>query len=231
MTAARTAKPLTAYGPNQLADRLGLLLWQRDRAIAAGDIPAPDRADGKWSAAVVDELAARAAEIRVRAGTIPDCGAHLAAEHLSCQLGVDITAAGVRHLRDTGRLEVVDSYREHALYDGRVIEAWTDTAALVEAERLGRETERRQDVVDGPAAVAMLDARPVDLSHLVRAGLLRPARHARGRYGTRVPLYRIGDIEDLAASDRVDWVAVRATPKGRPSPLAKLPDAPKGVSR
>ncbi len=37
-----------------------------------------------------------------------------------------------------------------------------------------------------------------------------------------VPLYRTGDLEDLAAHPGIDWQAIRSTPKGRRSPLAGL---------
>jgi len=40
-----------------------------------------------------------------------------------------------------------------------------------------------------------------------------------------VPL-RTGDLDDLAARAGIAWQAVRATPPGRPSPLAALPSAP-----
>jgi hypothetical protein len=41
-----------------------------------------------------------------------------------------------------------------------------------------------------------------------------------------VPLYRTGDLDDLAALTDIDWTAVRATPAGHRSPLAALPTAP-----
>ncbi|MGW7603159.1 hypothetical protein [Streptomyces antimycoticus] len=37
-----------------------------------------------------------------------------------------------------------------------------------------------------------------------------------------VPLFRRGDLDVLLHHPAIDWTAVRATPRGRPSPLARL---------
>ncbi|MFI1331008.1 hypothetical protein ACH4U7_12885 [Streptomyces sp. NPDC020845] len=36
-------------------------------------------------------------------------------------------------------------------------------------------------------------------------------------------LYRLADLELLLAHPAIDWDEIRTTPKGRPSPLARLP--------
>ncbi|WP_329292860.1 hypothetical protein [Streptomyces sp. NBC_01455] len=46
-----------------------------------------------------------------------------------------------------------------------------------------------------------------------------------------VPLYRQADLDRLARSRRVDWAAVRATPKGHRSPLAGAPHPEEADSR
>jgi hypothetical protein len=213
-----TPKPLTAYGPLQLAERLGLTIWQRDRALAAGDIPPPDRAGGKWSAKVVDGLAERALEIASRAGWLPDCGAWRAAEYLSDRLGVVITADAIQELRRAGHLTPIGKFKGAHLYDGRVIAVWTDADALVEAERVGKMLTTEQ-------AIVRMKLRDSDFAHLIRAGLLRPRGFARGQWASTVALYRTGDIDDLLASDAIDWAAVQSTPRRRRSLLADLPTA------
>ncbi|MGJ5899387.1 hypothetical protein ACSCBZ_46730 [Streptomyces niveiscabiei] len=66
--------------------------------------------------------------------------------------------------------------------------------------------------------------RPVDLDHLVRAGLLTHADTAVSpTYKVVIKLYRQADLEHVQRLRRIDWHAVRATPPGRPSPLAQLP--------
>ena len=66
-------------------------------------------------------------------------------------------------------------------------------------------------------------------------GLLQPAGWGHGPYDRRdtcsVPLYRTGNLDDLAASTDIDWQAVRSTPAGRRSPLAALPAARVGCPR
>lgn len=59
---------------------------------------------------------------------------------------------------------------------------------------------------------------------------LRPATYVHGRYQPRrtapaVALYRLGDLDVLLAHPAIDWEEVPATPKGRPSALARLTTA------
>ena len=56
---------------------------------------------------------------------------------LSRRLGLEVTADGVEELARRGLLPVTGSYKEHALYDGRALEAFTDTGAAAEATRAG----------------------------------------------------------------------------------------------
>jgi hypothetical protein len=204
------------YGPVQLAVFLGLEPWQFARARQGGLIGAPDRTRGRWSEQAAAGARARIGDIVAAAGQIPDLGAWRAAEILSARLGVIVTADGVAELARRGLLTVAGWYKGWPLYDGRVLEAFADDAAAVEASRAGQLRIRRSD-----------------FDHLTRAGLLTPAEYGRGLYDRRdrcsVPLYRTGDLDDLAARPGIDWAAVRATPPGRRSPLAALP-APAGGS-
>lgn len=82
-------------------------------------------------------------------------------------------------------------------------------------------------------AAEYLRIRRADLGHLIRAGLLTPAGWAHGPFDRRdtrsVPLYRTADLditEYTLTACGIDWDTVRATPKGRRSLLASLPDAP-----
>ncbi|MGO4636102.1 hypothetical protein AB4225_35065 [Streptomyces sp. 2RAF24] len=54
-----------------------------------------------------------------------------------------------------------------------------------------------------------------------RAGALR-SRHQPRSWAPSVPLYRLGDLDVLLAHPAIDWQEIRATPKGRPSALARL---------
>lgn len=122
---------------------------------------------------------------------MPDVGAVRAAEVLSGRLGLVVTADGVEELARRGLLPVTGYYKDHALYDGRALEAFTDTAAAADATWGGHLRTAGQ-------AAAYLRIRRSDLGHLTRPGILRPVKHGRGPFDRRgqasVPLYRTGDL-------------------------------------
>jgi len=138
---------------------------------------------------------------------------------LSRRLGLEVTADGVEELARRDLLSIIGSYKQHALYDGRALEAFTDTGAAAEATRTGRLRTADQ-------AAGYLRVRRSDLNHLTRSGVLEPVKYGHGpwdrRNETSVPLYRTGDLDQLTARPDIDWAAVRATLPGRRSPLADL---------
>jgi hypothetical protein len=154
--------------------------------------------------------------------TVPDLGAVRTAEVLSARLGVTVTGDGVEELACRGLIPVTGSYKGYALYDGRVLEAFTDSAAAVEACRADQLRTAAQ-------AAAYLRIRRSDLNHLIRARVLKPAKWGRGPWDRRdtvsVPLYRTADLDGLLTRSDVDWQAVRSVPAGRSSLLADLAEA------
>ena len=210
------------FGPVQLATYLGLDQWQLGRAVDAGLIPGPDRSRGRWSAPLAGAALASIGVIRAAAGSIPDLGAVRAAGVLSRRLGRQVTADGVEELARRGLLPVAGSCKDHRLYDGRALEAFTETGAAADATRAGRLRTADQ-------AAACLRIRRSDLNHLTRSGVLKPVKYGHGpwdrRNQTSVPLYRTSDLDQLTARPGIDWAAVRATPPGRPSPLAAIAEA------
>jgi hypothetical protein len=210
------------YGPVQLATFLGLERWQLDRALDAGLIPGPDRPRDRWSAGVAEAARARIDQIRTAAGSVPDLGAIRAAEALSVRLGAVVTGNGVEELARRGLVLIVGHYKGYPLYDGRALEAFTDVAAAIKATWAGH-------LRTAGESAAYLRIRRSDLDHLVRAGLLAPVSWGHGPFDRRntfsVPLYRTGDLDDLATRPDINWAAVRAVQAGRRSPLATLPTA------
>jgi hypothetical protein len=210
------------HGPVQLATFLGLERWQLDRALAASLIPGPDRPRGRWSAEAAGTALTRIGEIRAAAGSVPGLGAVRAAEVLSLRLGAVVTGNGVAELARRGLIPVAGSYKGYPLYDGRALEAFTDVAAAIEATWAGH-------LRTADESAAYLRIRRSDLDHLVRAGLLAPANWGHGPFDRRdtfsVPLYRTGDLDDLAMRTDINWAAVRVVQAGRRSPLAALPTA------
>jgi hypothetical protein len=160
--------------------------------------------------------------------TIPDLGAVRAAEVLTGRLGTPVNSDGIAELGRRGLIPVTGDYKGFPLYDGRALETFTDLSAVAEANRAGQLRTADQ-------AARYLSIRRADLDHLTRAGLLVPAGWGHGPYDRRstysVALYRTADLDGLAAVPGVDWDAVRATPKGHRSPLARLPGAPRQRAR
>ncbi len=220
----------TRYGPLQLCDALGLTPGQRDRARQQGIIPAPDAPNGKWLGTTVRRLAAARVGIVRSVGAVPDVGAAKAAEYLAARLGIEVDPDALPELARRGRILVVDAVDKYhgsfPVYCGRALENWPtgpDAVAEVQAANVDGELLTADRVAD------RLNITRTGLAHLVRLGWLEPVDWARGPHTPRsrphdVPLYRMGDVTDLLRSDAIDWNAVWATPKGKRSPLAALPD-------
>ena len=208
------------YGPVQFPDRLGLPLWAFERALHDGLIPAADPVTGRWPASVVDAAVARLDQIRAAVGTLPDMGAGRAADVLSARFGTDVDPDVLLELDRTGLVPCTGNYKGYPLYDGRALERFTDRQALDQAMTAGRLLTRGQ-------AAGYLQVRRSDVSHLVKAHWLEPVTWVRSgwqprRSAPQVPLFRAADLDVLLTHPAIDWDAVRATPPGRPSPLAKL---------
>ena len=107
----------------------------------------PDQARGRWFAAAAAAALARAGQIRAAAGSVPDLGAVRAAGVLSGRLGVALTADGVEELARRGLLPATGYYKGFPVYDGRVLEAFTDAAAAAEATRAGQLRTAAQSAV------------------------------------------------------------------------------------
>ena len=215
---------LRDYGPMQAAQRLQLEPFQIERAVAAGLVPAPNPRTGRWLAAVIDGVAGRTDAIVAAVGTVPHLGAVRAAEVLTQRLGVEVTADAVLELHRVGLLDRVGEFRGQPLYDGRQVEAFTDTDALARAGRDGQLLTRAE-------AADRLGVRRVDIEHLIRAGLLTVAAWGTSEWSNEVPLLRASDLDTLHDDPRIDWPAVRATKPGRPSPLRALAAAAGGDGR
>jgi hypothetical protein len=217
----RARKPRD-YGPRQFPDAIGLTGWEFARALDDGIIPHAG-ANGRWPADVVDDARERITEIRNKIGDVPDLGASRAAEVIADRLGTDVDPDTIVELARRGHLHPAGDYKGHQLYSGRDIAAFRDRQVLDTAARTGRQHDRT-------AAAAYLNIRPADLEHLISSQWLTPITWVHSGWQRRrdvpaVPLFRTGDLDVLLAHPAIDWDEVRATPRGRPSSLAKLPRA------
>lgn len=206
-----------------MSDRTALRRFQVQRALDAGLVPPPDRARG-WSAAVVNDIAARVEQIREQVGRFPDVGAERAAGVLTEWLCVDVPPTTIPELARRGALPIVGEFKGHPVYCGRALEAFIAARDM----RLLDEAIRAGELFTADGAAAVLNVRRTDFDHLVRAGLVEPTEWMHSAWQSRrsaptVPLYREGDLWELRDRTDIAWAAVRSTPKGGRSPLADLP--------
>ncbi|WP_282792923.1 hypothetical protein [Streptomyces sp. CC224B] len=214
-----TTAPLKSYGPVQFPTHAGLDLWQFERAQRLGLIPDPDATGRRWSAAVFDDVIARIDAVKKATGTMPDVGAARAEKYLADRYSMTVHPGTAAELARRGHLPLRGEYRGRPLYCGLTLESFrgTDRRKVQRASAAGRLHMR-------DAAARVLGVRESDFDHLVRAGLLIPREVVEGQHHTQVRLYRQADLDRLLRSRRLDWLAIRATPKGQRSPLAALPD-------
>jgi hypothetical protein len=215
-------RTLRDYGPRQFPDTIGLTGWEFARALTDGLIPPPGP-NRRWPADVVEDARARIDEIRAKVGDVPDYGACRAAEVLAERLSADVDPDTVVELARHGHIRDAGDYKGNQLYSGRDIAAFRDREVLADAARTGRQRNRAE-------VAAYLKVRPADVEHLIASKWLQPIVRVhsgwqRRREAPAVPLFRTGDLDILLTHPAIDWDQVRATPRGRPSALAKLPRA------
>uniref|UniRef100_UPI003F4966A5 hypothetical protein n=1 Tax=unclassified Streptomyces TaxID=2593676 RepID=UPI003F4966A5 len=213
-----TLKALRDYGPRQFSDRIAFAEWQFERAQRLGLIPAADLG-GRWSADAFNDVVARLDAVRAAVGTVPDVGADRAEKYLAKRFtGLTVHPGTAAELARRGHLPRRGEYKGHTLYCGLTLEHFTDRRKVARASDAGR-TYTRDD------AISLLGLRAADFDHLLRAGLLTHSETTVSAWykGVVVRLYRQADLDRVLRSSRIDWDAVRATPKGHRSPLAALP--------
>lgn len=228
-TAAGKVRRARTYGPVQVPKALGLARWEWQRAVDDGLIPEPAVPAGegcaRWTQDQLDALLEQRDTIKNKIGDVGDLGAWSAAEVLADRLGVDADPDAVVELARAGLIERAGFYKHHRLYSGRSIAAFRDAEAYRAAAVTGAQ-------LNTDAAAKYMKIRRLDFEHLFRAGRIKAVGEYRGQWKSWVMLWRRGDLDALLADPAYDWPAIRATPKGRPSVLAKLPSAtprsPKG---
>lgn len=220
------AARLTHYYEDQLAGRLRLPIAVFRSARHAGAIPEPAEG-GRWTREQADTMKARVDEIEAAGGS-PISG-QWACRLLEERLGLEPDSLRVFHI-----LRLIDRRLLHQLASSA--EAGTIVSGHL-VDRAAKHPDIRhmlaEDTPLGPdQSAARLSIRRSDWDHIVRAGWVHPAQWVSVQFGTSkagavdVPLYRTADVDAVpAAHPEIDWDAVRATPKGRRSPLAKVPAA------
>jgi DNA polymerase III epsilon subunit-like protein len=168
----------------------GLAEWQWAEAVDAGLIPPAD-VDGRWSAAVADEVAGRRDAIVAVTGTEGPVGGHKAADRLAGRTGLAVDKRDVEALADAGLLRIHGWYKEWPLYSCRDLDA-------VDAGQLAPIAAERQAwmaaSVHASQAPGYLGWRREELDRVREQRGLRP-----GRYGR----YASADLDALAGDEEL----------------------------
>jgi hypothetical protein len=164
------------YGPSQAATRVGLSRGDWARARAVGLVPDPDVAGGRWSAAVVEDLAGRAEALVDELGP-PPLGANRAAGELAARTGLEVVGADVELLAARGLVAERGEYQGWTLYDRRDLDGVPVEAV---AAVMGERQAWRAGTCNRFEAAEHLGCGPRDVGRLVESGRLVEA--AGGRY-------------------------------------------------
>lgn len=114
------------YGPQILADEIGLGRWQFEKASATGMLPRPEHSRG-WTPAQADQIRQLVPAIIERFGTEHPIGATRCAARLAARLDLPVQPCDIESLAEAGHLDVVDTFykkgRNHDLYAPAQIDA------------------------------------------------------------------------------------------------------------
>jgi hypothetical protein len=135
---------------------------------------------------------------------------------LAGRLGIPVTPRGIEELAGRGLLPVAGEFKGWTLYCTETLATLTAAdAAAAEAAVAERTPLNRIE------AARRLRIRQADFDLLVKAGLIIPDEGHWGKWGW-IRLYLPATLDAFAARPDIDWAAVRATPRGRRSPLHVL---------
>lgn len=143
-------------------------------------------------------------------------GSWRAADLLTELTGVQIWAADIEDLVHAEVLAWTDWFKGHPLVDVaaiRELAARPDFGELLAEHRL----------LPASQAAEYLQIRPSDFEYVIAAGWITPIRLKTRVVGRRkeiqFPVYHRSQLDAVKDLPGVDWEAVYATPRGRPSPL------------
>jgi hypothetical protein len=144
-------------------------------------------------------------------------GAWRCAEELSARLGVPVSRDAVAELACRGGIGYAGTFKGCQLYDVGSLAAVTadEVTAAEKSVSEGRLLNRVQ-------AARYLGIRQADFDLMVRCGLIMPDDRKRGEWQGWVRLFSRATLDRFAGRADVDLEAVRATPRGRKSPLHEL---------
>lgn len=184
---------VTDYGPLQAPARLGIPVWQFQAALRRGLIPPPD-SGGRWSAPLIDDAAARLADIAAAVGDQPPIGPSRSAERLASRLELDVHRADVAALVDRGLLAAVDEYKGWPLYDVADLDLLADTEPELLAALVAERTHWINTSLHPRDARARLGLSRAEFDNLMRDRDVQAGHFQR---------YAVADIDALSSDENL----------------------------
>ncbi|SUD49511.1 Exodeoxyribonuclease 10 [Nocardia otitidiscaviarum] len=187
-----TTSARSYYGPQILAEEIGLQRWQFERASAAGLLPRPEHTRG-WTPEQAEQIRNLVPAIVGRFGAEHPIGAARCADRLAARLAMTVQPCDIEALAEAGHLEVADTFtkggRTYDLYAPAHVDALPaeSVAAILTAR-----TEWTAVSVTADDACAHLGWKFDELTRVAHE-----RRIATGRLGR----YRRADIDALAADE------------------------------
>lgn len=207
-TAAQLAAAL-GWTALEFADARAMLL------VPGPDVHRPTRLGPRWSPPVVSGLVKRRADLTTCLA-MGSLGASRLGAAMTERLGVEVDSDTIVELSRLGFIPRTGTYKDHPTYAVWSAVQFRDWPALEQARVSGA-------LHTSTGTARVLDVRLFAVAVLIRLGWLRPALMVRNPVGPgTMPMYRHGDVTALLAYPRIDWTAVRETPKGQRSPLSRL---------
>lgn len=187
------------FGPQQLADHVGLQAWQVDRGRARGLVPAPALDSGRWSDEQAEEIAGRRDAIVEALGDHVGYGAKRGGELLkqACGLGDETTlwSCDVEALAERGLLDVVGDFKGWPLYDTRQLTSPADGVGDALQEIVAERTAWLEASLPTREAAARCGWQVAEYEKAAREQDM-----TAGRFGR----WSLLDIERLAGNEELD---------------------------
>jgi hypothetical protein len=216
----------TEYDAGQATKRLKVPAAAFRWARHVGLVPEPDASSWQWSRAAVEALDPDA----IRSA--------LPGPPLTGQTAADRIAEALGTPNQASQKASVTSFVVRRLIGRKLLTelSTNPSGSLLHPDQVA-EVCRREDLAElvaadsplGPdQAAARLAVRRADFDWMLRLKWIEPAESVEVRFGTSkagavdVSLYTAYSVDALAARTDIDWEQLRATPKGRRSPLAAL---------